>query len=73
MLYRFGRFELDRRSYELRRDGVALRVEPKVLDLPLYLAGNPDRLLSKQELLDSVWPGTAVSEGSLTRAITSPT
>ncbi len=69
MIFRFGAFELDSARYELRRDGEPVPLEPKVLDVLLCLAGRSDRLVTKQELLDEVWPGVHVSESNLTRAV----
>lgn len=69
MVLRFGQVELDEDAYELRRDGVVQHVEPKVLDLLLYLAHHRERLVTKDELLDRVWPGVVVAESALTRAM----
>ena len=69
MVFRFARVELDEEAYELRCDGVPQRVEPKVLDLLLYMVRHRDRLVTKNELLDHVWPGTVVAESALTRAM----
>jgi len=68
MPYRFREFELDEEAYVLRREGRRLELEPKPLALLLYLLENHERTLSKQELLDALWPNITVSEQSLTRA-----
>ena len=39
------------------------------LDLLLYLVENRDRVVGKEELLDSLWPGVIVTESSLQRAV----
>jgi len=65
----FGSFELSPESYELRRDGEPVRVEPRVLEVIAYLVAHRDRVVPKEELLDRLWPGRAVSESALTRAI----
>jgi DNA-binding winged helix-turn-helix (wHTH) protein/tetratricopeptide (TPR) repeat protein len=62
-------FELDREKFELRRGGQVLRVEPRVLEVLLYLAENRGRVVTKQELIDRVWAGTIVSESALSRCI----
>jgi Tol biopolymer transport system component/DNA-binding winged helix-turn-helix (wHTH) protein len=46
-----------------------LTVEPKAFRALLFLLHNPQRLISKEELLNSVWGDAAVTEGSLTRCI----
>ncbi len=48
-------------------DGVAL--EPKALEVLLFLLENPGRLVEKRELLERVWPDTVVTESALTRVI----
>lgn len=69
MHYRFGAFELDARQYELRREGAPLRVEPRVLDLLLYLVRNRDRIVSREELLDTLWKEKFIGEAALTRCV----
>ena len=46
-----------------------LTVEPKAFRALLFLLHNPQRLISKEELLNAVWDDAAVTEGSLTRCI----
>lgn len=65
----FGDCELDRRRRELRRDGQAVALEPKVFDLLVLLASQPDRALSKDELQAAVWPGLVVSDSVFSQAI----
>ena len=69
MLYRFENFALDTDRRELRRDAVLLSLEPQVFDLLLFLIRNRDRLVSKGDLLASVWGGRIVSESTLTSRI----
>ncbi len=47
----------------------ALTVEPKAFRVLLFLLRNPQRLVSKEELLNAVWGDIAVGDGSLTRCI----
>ena len=68
--YRFARFEVDGDILQLRRDGLPLRVEPRALDLLLYLIERRERVVGKAELLDAVWGGVLVTDGALTRAVT---
>ena len=63
--YRFGAFELDEGLYQLRRDGEPVKLEPKVFDMLHTLVCHRDRVVSKDELLDRLWPGEAVSESVL--------
>jgi len=69
VIFRFGDFEIDSGRYELRQAGAPVPIEPKVLDLLLHLVRERDRLVTKQELLDAVWPGVHVTESTLTRAV----
>ena len=64
--YRFGPFHLDVRERRLSRAGgevIPLRL--KVFDTLLVLVENAGRLVTKQELLDTVWPETTVEENNL--------
>ena len=69
MIFQFGDYEIDSGRYELRCKGERVPLEPKSLDVLLELVGKRDRLVSKQELLDSVWGGVHVTESTLTRAV----
>ncbi len=55
----FGEYELDARRFELRRAGEVVHTEPKAFDLLLHLARNRERVVTKEELLDELWPGAA--------------
>jgi DNA-binding winged helix-turn-helix (wHTH) protein len=66
---RFGPFELDTRTLELRRAGEAVALEPKPLRLLLYLFEHRDRVLSKEELLRAVWPDESVGDAALAGAL----
>ena len=69
MRFRFADCVLDADRFELSRAGQPVPVQPKVLDLLLFLLREHERTVTKQELLDAVWPGTATGESSLTRAV----
>ena len=65
----FGDCELDEALFELRRAGRRVPMEPKVFDVLLHLLRHRERVLSKHELLDALWPGEAVSESVLPRCV----
>ena len=71
MLYRFEAFELDTRRRELCSAGKLVAVEPQVFDLLEYLVQNRERLVSKDDIIASVWGGRVVSESTLTSRINS--
>jgi TolB-like protein len=65
----FADHTLDVKRRELRRDSEPIAVEPQVLDLLIYLVQNRDRVVSKNDLIASVWGGRIVSESTLTSRI----
>ena len=67
--YRFGGFCLDVRDRLLARDDDLIRLEPKSFDVLCCLLENAGHLVSKQDLVDSVWKRAYVSDNSLTRCI----
>ena len=69
MIHVFGDCELDEARFELRRRGVAVKIEPKTFDVLAYLIKCADRVVSKDELLDAVWPGQSVSESVLPKCV----
>jgi predicted ATPase/DNA-binding winged helix-turn-helix (wHTH) protein len=68
---RFGRFELNPAERVLRVDGAAAAIGARAFDLLLVLAERRDRLVTKQELLDLVWPGVVVEEHNIATQISS--
>jgi TolB-like protein len=68
--FRFGDHSLDTDRRELRRGGALIALEPQVFDLLVYLVQNRDRVVSKDDLFQSVWSGRIVSESALTSRIT---
>jgi DNA-binding winged helix-turn-helix (wHTH) protein len=62
-------FVLDCTEYRLDRGGVSLEVEPKVLDVLMYLIEHRERVVPRHELISAVWAGVKVSDASLSRAI----
>src|SRR5882757_2037353 len=68
-LYRFGQFVLDPSRRTLSRADSPVSLTPKAFDVLLFLAQNPNRLVTKEELLQAVWGDTFVEEGNLTQYI----
>src|SRR6266849_433456 len=68
-IFRFDDVEVREREFSLVKAGKVLAVEPKAFRALLLLLRNPQKLVSKEELLNSVWGDAAVGDGSLTRCI----
>ena len=64
MLYLFEQFALDDERRELRGAGI-VPIEPQVFDLLVYLIKNRNRVVSKDDLITSVWNGRVVSDSTL--------
>jgi TolB-like protein len=71
MIYKFGEFELDLATMELRAGGEAVSVEPQVFGLLALLVGNSERLVSKDEIIEKVWDGRVVSDAAVASRIKS--
>ena len=65
----FDDHTLDTDRRELRRGSKPIAVEPQVFDLLVYLVQNRDHVVSKDDLIASVWGGRIVSESTLTSRI----
>jgi DNA-binding winged helix-turn-helix (wHTH) protein/Tol biopolymer transport system component len=68
-VFRFEDVEVREREFTLTKAGEVLPVEPKAFRVLLFLLHNPQKLITKEELLDAVWADAAVTESSLTRSI----
>jgi DNA-binding winged helix-turn-helix (wHTH) protein/tetratricopeptide (TPR) repeat protein len=67
---RFAGFELDPQRAELRGpDGETIRLRPKSFDMLQLFVANAQRVLSKQDLIEAIWPNVHVGEDSLFQCI----
>ncbi len=68
-LYRFEDIQIDLQNFRLFKAGKVLPVEPKALNLLIFLVENRGRLVQRREIIDAVWKGAFVSDHVLNRAI----
>ena len=68
-VFQFGPFLLDPSTRSLLRNGVPQALAPKTFDVLLLLVEQRARVVAKDELLQTVWPGTFVEEGNLSQQI----
>ena len=71
MIHKFESFELDTDRYELRREGEPRAVEPQVFALLAMLVENRHRMVPREEIIESIWAGRAVSDSALSSRVKS--
>lgn len=69
LVFRFGDFVLDKSQRRLLRSGEDVSLPPKTFELLLHLLQNRGRVLTKDELLEAVWPDVNVVENTLAQRI----
>jgi DNA-binding winged helix-turn-helix (wHTH) protein len=69
--YRFGDFELHPNERLLKKTAVSIPLQPKAFDALLCLVRKAEHLVSKRELIQTLWPSVHVSEANLTNTIVS--
>ena len=67
--YRFDDFRVDTQAWRLCRDGREIHLEPIVLKLLIYLISNRERLVTRRELMETVWSDTVISDAALSKAM----
>ena len=67
--YRFGPFSVDRARYRVSRGADVLELTPKLLDLLIHLIDHAGSLVTKEQLLDALWPGANVTDNALAQAV----
>jgi DNA-binding winged helix-turn-helix (wHTH) protein len=67
--YEFGPFRLEPAERRLLRDGEDVPLPPKALDLLIALVSRPGRLVTRETLLEEIWPGTFVEEANLSYTV----
>jgi Tol biopolymer transport system component/DNA-binding winged helix-turn-helix (wHTH) protein len=68
-VYQFGEIRVDAGRFQVLRSGVPVDLEPKALEVLLFLIERRDRMVLKDELLEGVWRDTFVTPNALTRVI----
>ena len=71
MIYQFGDYEIDASRFELRHKSRVRPVEPQVYSLLLHLVQNRDRVVTRDELNQTIWKGRVVTDSALTSRIKS--
>jgi DNA-binding winged helix-turn-helix (wHTH) protein len=71
LTFRFGEFELDERAFELRRGGVVLAVQRKVLELIHFLVRHRDCLVTREALCAEVWRANTVTDAAIAQTLKS--
>src|SRR5262249_49082690 len=67
--FRLGSWVVQPSLNTISRNGTTVQLEPKVMAVLVCFAENPGEPVSKEKLLQTVWPDTFVGEGVLTRSI----
>jgi DNA-binding winged helix-turn-helix (wHTH) protein/predicted Zn-dependent protease len=68
-VFQFGEFQIDARSRTLRRGKTTVALNFRTFDVLLYFVQNPGRVLTREQLLKSVWADALVDENSLAQSI----
>jgi TolB-like protein/tetratricopeptide (TPR) repeat protein len=69
MVYRFDAYTLDVARGSLRTDDRDVELRPKSFEVLCYLVQNAGRLVTKEELIKTIWPNVVVNDESLTRCV----
>ncbi|MCP4384680.1 MAG: alpha/beta fold hydrolase [Hyphomicrobiales bacterium] len=69
VIYTFGPHRIDTAAFEFWQNETRKKVEPQVLDLLLLLIENRDRIVTKDEIIESVWDGRIVSDAAVSSRI----
>ena len=67
--YEFGPYRVDTALCRLLRANTPVSLAPKAFDLLLLFVSNPGRVLSKTELIETLWPDTFVDEANLSQHV----
>jgi len=67
--FRFGEFLLEPSEYRLTRSDKPIVLRPKSFEVLCHLVKHHERLVTKDDLLDAVWPDTYISDTTLRQSI----
>ena len=69
MIYEFDDYRINTDEFKICQNGTNVPVEPKVYDVIVYLITHRDRVITRTELLNSIWPGVEVLDSTLSNHI----
>ena len=69
MIYSFDKYEIDAARRVLLHRGDSVPLTPRLFDTLLYLVQHHNRVVTKEELLRSIWPNVFAEENNLTQSI----
>lgn len=67
--YYFDEYSLDKKRFLLSHNGEPCFVEPKCIDLLIFLIENHDRVVTKDEVLSAIWPGRVIAESTISTLV----
>jgi DNA-binding winged helix-turn-helix (wHTH) protein/tetratricopeptide (TPR) repeat protein len=67
--FRFGSFVADGAAYRLLNGAESIELSPKALDLLFLFAARPGTLVTKDDMLQALWPGIAVTDNAITQVV----
>ena len=68
-MFQFGEFHLVRGARLLLQRGLVVQLQPKAFDLLAYLVQHPQKMISKDELVENVWNGEAITDNNIAQHI----
>ncbi len=68
-MIRFGPFQVDPRTWSLSREGEAVDLSPRLVEILVSIVEKHGEIVTKDELLERFWPGVNITDNTLTRAI----
>lgn len=69
LVYRFDGFELDATAHRLTRDGTAIYIADRQMDVLVTLTTQPGQVIDKDTLIERAWRGLAVDDNTLVQAV----
>jgi len=69
--YHFEQFTLDTKEYKFTEHGKSVSLEPRVFGVLAYLLEHHEHIVSKEELIDSLWDGRVITDSALNTCIRS--
>jgi DNA-binding winged helix-turn-helix (wHTH) protein/Tol biopolymer transport system component len=68
-MIQFGEFILDSKQARLSCQGKELAIEPKLFELLLLFVNQPNTIISRQDILDNLWPGSLVTDNAINKMV----
>ena len=68
-MIQLGEFTIDEKQSQLLHQGDVVAIEPKLFDLLILFVSQPNVIISRQEILETLWPNSLITDNAINKQV----